>query len=105
MYSLLLTLVLLLEPRSVMVVGADWCGPCHQMDPYWIDPSVRLILNTQYTDVYFINYDKQPEVIKEWNVKKIPTVIIIEKGKKDYKEIKRYEAYMNLQQLKEFLKR
>lgn len=53
---------------------ADWCGPCKAMNP------TIEALKTQYEgrlEVKKVNVDNQPELARQYNVRSIPTLILM----------------------------
>ena len=57
---------------------ADWCGPCHTMDP--IIEEVLSELNGKVRLVK-INIDKSPQLAQQFAVRSIPHYILFNKGK------------------------
>ena len=55
----------------------DWCGPCKKMLPIYdnIDSKIEDIT------FYKVNVDYNKTLIAKYNVRSIPTVVIIKKGK------------------------
>ena len=56
---------------------ADWCGPCNRLSPIVDKVSV------DNKDVKFvrIDVDKNEELMTKYNVRSIPTLVVIENGK------------------------
>ena len=56
---------------------ADWCGPCNRLSPI-VDK-----VSADNKDVKFvrIDVDKNEELMTRYNVRSIPTLVVIEKGK------------------------
>ena len=63
----------MISPRPVVVdFYADWCGPCHALNPTLQDMAVK------YKDkilVYKVNVDKSAVVAQAFNISSIPTLI------------------------------
>jgi len=57
---------------------ADWCGPCKMLSP--ILESVADTLSGQ-ANIVKVDVDSSPNLAKRFNVKSIPTLIVIENGK------------------------
>ena len=57
---------------------ADWCGPCRMLGPV-----MQKVNNT--IPVQKINVDEQSEIAIQYNVRNIPTVVLLENGQ----EVKR----------------
>lgn len=56
---------------------ADWCGPCHQMEPIIEEIQKELGDNVKITK---INVDENQEEAGKYNVMSIPTYIIKKDG-------------------------
>ena len=72
---------------------APWCGPCKSFAPTFekaakeLEPHFRLAK---------LNTEKEQRVAQKWNIRSIPTLILLKNGK----EVKRSSGAMNLAQLK-----
>ena len=94
------------DKSDYYIIGfyADWCGPCQQMKrDVWPNKRIKASVS-QYKGgkVYWNNSDNPSDkaIFKKYNVKALPTVIIInEEGK----VTKRAVGYMNVTQLGDFL--
>lgn len=65
--------------RPVVVdLWAPWCGPCRAMEPAFKQASQKY---SGKVDVWKINADESPDVLKSLGVMGIPTVIAFAKGK------------------------
>lgn len=60
--------------KLILVFGADWCGYCKNLDQA-IEANMDLI-NTRYT-VCYIDYDEHRDLAKLYNVKSLPTTIVL----------------------------
>jgi len=75
---------------------APWCGPCKSFAPVFesaakaLEPHIRLAK---------LNTEKEQNVAQRWNIRSIPTLILL----KDGKEVKRSSGAMNLAQLKKWV--
>jgi len=67
------------SPRPVVVdFWASWCGPCKMIDPHLKK------LGAEYdgrVDVWKVNADEQPEVLRQLKIYGIPTVISFKDGR------------------------
>jgi thioredoxin 1 len=59
--------------KQVLYFSAEWCGPCKMIKP------MMQQLQSQMS-ITFIDADASPETCKTWNVRSIPTVIVIKNG-------------------------
>lgn len=57
---------------------ADWCGPCHAMDPI-LDKVVGEM--TGKIELQKIDVDAEPEKAQSYGVMGIPTLVILKEGK------------------------
>ncbi len=70
-----------ISSHSVPVVvdfGADWCGPCKQLDPILEEIATE---NTDKLKVYKLNIDENPMTPQKFGVRGIPTIMIFKDGK------------------------
>lgn len=51
----------------MIVIGAEWCSACK---------SLKQVLENNNIGYTYIDADKNPEVIKEFNIRSLPTTII-----------------------------
>tara|TARA_B100002051_G_C16483182_1_gene509101 strand:- start:24 stop:344 length:321 start_codon:yes stop_codon:yes gene_type:complete len=62
----------------VVDFGADWCGPCKQLDPILEEIADE---NTDKFKVFKINIDENPMVPQKFGVRGIPTIMLFKDGK------------------------
>ena len=62
----------------VVDFGADWCGPCKQLDPILEEIAEE---NTDKLKVFKINIDENPMVPQKFGVRGIPTIMLFKDGK------------------------
>ena len=62
--------------KTVFYFTADWCNPCKQVRPIAEDLNRDGIAAFQ-----FIDADQEIELVKKFQIKSIPTFILIEEGK------------------------
>jgi thiol-disulfide isomerase/thioredoxin len=82
--------------KIFILFTANWCPSCRCIKED-IENNEKVL--DDYI-VYYIDYDKNPELIKEYKVKKIPDYLIIE----DKIEIKRNIGYFGFDMFKKWLK-
>ena len=61
----------------VLDFWAAWCGPCRKMDPIFAEASV------EKPDVIFgkVNVDQEPKLAEKYDIRAIPTLLVITDGK------------------------
>jgi thioredoxin 1 len=59
--------------KQVLYFSAEWCGPCKM-----IKPQIEQ-LQSQMT-ITFIDADTSPDTCSTWNVRNVPTLLIIKNG-------------------------
>lgn len=64
--------------KQYLYFSAPWCGPCRMLGPV-----MQKVNNT--IPVQKINVDEQSEIAIQYNVRNIPTVVLLENGQ----EVKR----------------
>ena len=70
-----------ISEQSVPVVvdfGAEWCGPCKQLDPILEDIASE---NIDKLKVFKLNIDENPMTPQKFGVRGIPTIMIFKEGK------------------------
>ena len=58
--------------------GAEWCGPCKQLDPILEDIAAD---NIDKLKVFKINIDENPMTTQKFGVRGIPTIMLFNDGK------------------------
>ena len=58
--------------------GAEWCGPCKQLDPILEQIAHE---NTDKLKVFKINIDENPLTPQKFGVRGIPTIMLFNDGK------------------------
>ena len=81
--------------KNILYFTADWCNPCAKTKPIVEE------LNRESSDTKFqvIDVDIEPELAKSFEVRSIPTFILI----KDGKEIKRVTGSQTKDELQELM--
>jgi thioredoxin 1 len=64
--------------RQYIYFSAPWCGPCRMLGPV-----MQRVNNT--IPVQKVNVDEQSDLAQQYNVRNIPTVVLLENGQ----EVKR----------------
>lgn len=71
--------------KTVLYFGASWCGPCQQFKKTLHEPDVAKLL-VQYNNFY-VDIDEHPDLKSEYEVKRIPTIVIIDEKIVNGKEV------------------
>lgn len=79
----------------LLIFRADWCNHCDEMKE---DLSLNLSV-LDNTIVCYIDYDKNKQLIKNYKIKSVPTIVVL----KDNKEISRKVGYKNIIDLTQWL--
>jgi len=59
--------------KQVLYFSAPWCGPCRTFKP------VMESLQSEMS-ITFIDVDSSPQTAQQYNVRSVPTVLILENG-------------------------
>jgi thioredoxin-like negative regulator of GroEL len=59
--------------KQIIFFGASWCGPCKTFKP------VMESLQSEMS-ISFIDVDSSPQTAAQYNVRSVPTTILIENG-------------------------
>jgi thiol-disulfide isomerase/thioredoxin len=59
--------------KQVLYFGAEWCAPCKA-----IKPQIQQLQSQM--SITFIDADASPDTCKTWNVRNIPTVLVVQNG-------------------------
>lgn len=80
--------------KHVFYFTADWCNPCQRTKPI-----AEELKRDGLIDFQFIDADSEMELVKKFEIKSIPTYILIENGK----EVKRMNGAKTRNQFLEFI--
>lgn len=80
--------------RHAFYFTADWCGPCKKVRP--IVEEINMDTDIKFQ---FIDADDNMELCRSYEIKSIPTFILIEDGQ----EIKRMTGAKTKAELEEFI--
>ena len=69
--------VLNAENKVLLDFWAPWCGPCRMVSPI----IEEIAQERSDIKVGKVNIDEQPELVKEFGIMSIPTLVVLEKGK------------------------
>ena len=59
------------KQKFVKLITAEWCGPCHM---------IKSMLDLRGHKVDIVDIDEAPELIKEFGIKSVPTLLIKQKN-------------------------
>lgn len=77
--------------NAIIDFGATWCRPCKDMHPFFVKAE-GFIQNTAFDFNFFeVDVDQSVNIAKEYNIKGMPTLVLI----KDGKEVARRSGFMN----------
>ena len=65
------------QKQIVIDFYAPWCGPCKTSEPLVSEFAEK---NSDSTDFYKINVDSNPDMTGEYEIRNIPTFILLEGG-------------------------
>jgi thioredoxin 1 len=80
--------------KHVLYFTADWCNPCKKVKPIIEEMNRESITKFQMIDV-----DSEIELVKRFDIKSVPTFILIENGV----EVKRITGAQTRAQLENFI--
>ena len=81
--------------RNILYFTADWCNPCKKTKPI----VEELNRDSGTTKFQVIDADSEIDLVKSFEVRSIPTFIVIEDGE----EIKRVSGAQTREQLEELM--
>ena len=70
-----------ISTQTVPVVvdfGAEWCGPCKQLDPILEEIAAE---NKDKLKIFKLNIDENPMTPQKFGIRGIPTIMLFDKGK------------------------
>lgn len=78
--------------NKLLVFSASWCGPCKGFKP--------TLLELEQDRLVYVDIDEQPEIRADYEVRSVPTVILVDV---DGEEIERLVGAQSLSRLQELL--
>ena len=83
--------------KSVLVeFYSDWCPPCRKIAPLLNDFAVK---HNKKISVYKVDYDYMRDLVKEYNIYGIPTLLLFSEGR----EVGRTTGFRNYEQIEAFV--
>ena len=76
---------------ETIIVSAEWCGPCQRMKPTVYE------LQRAGHDVRVLRTDWEPDAVRTYGVRALPTTIVFRDGK----EVTRHVGYLGYRQLEQ----
>lgn len=58
--------------KTLMYLGAEWCGPCKMIKPQ---------LKQSGLDITYVDVDQQPDIAAKYSIRSIPTILALEGDK------------------------
>ena len=80
---------------KILKFYADWCGPCKMLSK-----TIDSIKEEIPFDVEEIDADNNAEMAKKYNIRGLPTMVIVD----DETEVKRHVGNMTAEQVRDFVK-
>ena len=68
------------ETESVVDFSAQWCGPCHMMEPVLEQISEELVGKIRFFNV---DVDQNMSLAQEYMITNIPALLVLKDGKKE----------------------
>ena len=65
--------------KKILVFTATWCGPCKNFKPVMEQVSHEI-------PVEFIDVDANPQLVAEYGVRNIPTLVVVNNGQVSSKQ-------------------
>jgi len=60
--------------KKILYFSASWCGPCRNFKPIMEQVSREL-------PVQFVDVDANPDLVAEYGIRNVPTVIVVNNGR------------------------
>jgi thioredoxin-like negative regulator of GroEL len=65
--------------KKILFFSASWCGPCKNFKPVMEQVSREL-------PVEFIDIDANPQLVAEYGVRNVPTIVVVNNGQVSSKQ-------------------
>jgi thioredoxin 1 len=66
------------ENKAIICFSATWCGPCKKIKPLYHE----IAENNKDINFYEVDIDDREELVTKFNIKSIPTFILLKEGNK-----------------------
>jgi thioredoxin 1 len=80
------------EGKVLYKISASWCLPCRKLTP------ITNSLKSEGLNILEIDIDENPEIAEKYNIRSVPTVILLEDGK----EIDRFMGLRSKEEILNF---
>lgn len=81
--------------QLLLKFGAQWCAPCHKLDPIL----TQLHQDLPNLAIKTIDVDDEPDLARQYKVRTLPTLVVL----KDQVEVSRLTGLTSIEEIKKRL--